>query len=343
MSTIQENLTLLKNTKAGIKSAIEAKGVSDVGDTFSTYPEKIASIQTGTIIKNQDKSITANGSYSASSGYTGLGTVTVQVEAKLPYLSNISFGHTTFTDSKDLANFNLWLGEVLPQITVPGSKMFMDFEIPEDSTTKTLDVSGLNWKGLENGTFNCLGMFAQNNVEKVTLPSTLEASPYVTWNFQRAFYMYSGSSIENLAKEYKPSSMEYMFGFASNLTGVSLNLWDLSECSDTSFMFSNCTSLTSLGLSPQFFACTSSNVDYDFSGCENVTRIDVYNPQDGVFSWRKYLNRDDPAYKDFGLTQGNHTEATLTVPQIWLNGMQSTSYFTELSSKWKAIVASIES
>lgn len=47
MATIAENLTLLKSTKAGIKAAIEAKGVSNVGDKFSDYPAKIASIPTG--------------------------------------------------------------------------------------------------------------------------------------------------------------------------------------------------------------------------------------------------------------------------------------------------------
>ena len=46
MATIAENLTLLKSTKAGIKAAIEAKGVSNVGDKFSDYPAKIASIPT---------------------------------------------------------------------------------------------------------------------------------------------------------------------------------------------------------------------------------------------------------------------------------------------------------
>lgn len=52
MATIAENLTLLKSTKAGIKAAIEAKGVSNVGDKFSDYPAKIASIPTGSDSSN---------------------------------------------------------------------------------------------------------------------------------------------------------------------------------------------------------------------------------------------------------------------------------------------------
>lgn len=40
------------------------------------FPEKIKAIST---VKNQDKTITENGTYSADNGYTGLGTVTVDV------------------------------------------------------------------------------------------------------------------------------------------------------------------------------------------------------------------------------------------------------------------------
>jgi hypothetical protein len=40
------------------------------------FPEKIKAIST---VKNQDKTITENGTYSADDGYTGLGTVTVEV------------------------------------------------------------------------------------------------------------------------------------------------------------------------------------------------------------------------------------------------------------------------
>lgn len=46
MSTA-DKLNRLKESKAAIKAAIEAKGVADVGDVLSTYADKIASIETG--------------------------------------------------------------------------------------------------------------------------------------------------------------------------------------------------------------------------------------------------------------------------------------------------------
>lgn len=47
MGTTAQKLQAVANSKAAIKAAIEAKGVADVGDVLSAYPEKIASISSG--------------------------------------------------------------------------------------------------------------------------------------------------------------------------------------------------------------------------------------------------------------------------------------------------------
>lgn len=47
MGTTAEKLQAILNSKAAIKAAIEAKGVENVGDVLSTYPDAIASISTG--------------------------------------------------------------------------------------------------------------------------------------------------------------------------------------------------------------------------------------------------------------------------------------------------------
>ena len=48
MSTIEQDLNLLRQTKSGIKSAIEEKGQMVGSIPFSEYPEKIRAIETGT-------------------------------------------------------------------------------------------------------------------------------------------------------------------------------------------------------------------------------------------------------------------------------------------------------
>lgn len=47
MGTTADKLQKILDSKAAIKEAIEAKGVSDVGDVLADYPSKIASIQSG--------------------------------------------------------------------------------------------------------------------------------------------------------------------------------------------------------------------------------------------------------------------------------------------------------
>lgn len=47
MGTTAQKLQAIQNSKAAIKAAIEAKGVSNVGDVLSTYATKIADIPAG--------------------------------------------------------------------------------------------------------------------------------------------------------------------------------------------------------------------------------------------------------------------------------------------------------
>ena len=83
MSSIADELSVLANTKKEIKEAIISKGVEVTEeDTFKSYADKIRNIPTGgeeVVIKNQDITIKENGQYTADEGYTGLGTVTVEV------------------------------------------------------------------------------------------------------------------------------------------------------------------------------------------------------------------------------------------------------------------------
>lgn len=77
MGTLNEKIQYLSQTKGLIKEAIIAKGqsISD-SDTFRSYVDKISAIDT---VNNQNKTILANGTYTADEGYTGLGEVVVDV------------------------------------------------------------------------------------------------------------------------------------------------------------------------------------------------------------------------------------------------------------------------
>ena len=73
------NISNLSSFLTDVADAIrEKKGTQDQipAENFDT---EIKSIETGTKINNQDKDITKNGTYTADEGYTGLGTVVVNV------------------------------------------------------------------------------------------------------------------------------------------------------------------------------------------------------------------------------------------------------------------------
>ena len=55
MSTTAEKLNLLLNTKTDIKNALIEQG-QEVSDVFSTYPDKIRAIRTGSISATDDGS-----------------------------------------------------------------------------------------------------------------------------------------------------------------------------------------------------------------------------------------------------------------------------------------------
>jgi len=85
--TISDELTTLQNTKTAIKNAIVAKGVTVADtDTFASYADKIGTIEGSSTINNQDMTLTKNGTYTADDGYTGLGTVTVDVTGNSLYI-----------------------------------------------------------------------------------------------------------------------------------------------------------------------------------------------------------------------------------------------------------------
>lgn len=85
----------------------------------------------GVAIKNQDKTITENGTYKADSGYTGLGTVSVNVPSEEPVLQEKTVAEN---------------GTVLPDVGYDGlSKVVVD--VPGIVPSGTIDIT-------ENGSYD---------------------------------------------------------------------------------------------------------------------------------------------------------------------------------------------
>ena len=240
MATIAENLTLLKSTKAGIKAAIEAKGVSNVGDKFSDYPAKIASIPTG-------------GSTSGVSQWTG----TVD-RAGLTEL-----GWSTTDIDNFQANVRWYDWQDPDYAVVDADKSITAISQYKDNKdvryAKMLDTSQVtDMNSMFNG---CTSL--------ITIP-VLDTSQATSMN-----YMFSGStsltSIPALDTS-KVTNMGYMFNSCSRLT--SIPALDTSQVASMVNMFQSCTSLTSI---PTLDTSKVTDMNSMFHRCTSLISIPTLN------------------------------------------------------------------
>ena len=240
MATIAENLTLLKSTKAGIKAAIEAKGVSNVGDKFSDYPAKIASIPTG-------------GSTSGVSQWTG----TVD-RAGLTEL-----GWSTTDIDNFQANVRWYDWQDPDYAVVDADKSITD--ISQYKTNKDVRYA----KMLDTSQVTDMNSMFNGCTSLITIP-VLDTSQATSMN-----YMFSGStsltSIPALDTS-KVTNMGYMFNSCSRLT--SIPALDTSQVASMVNMFQSCTSLTSI---PTLDTSKVTDMNSMFHRCTSLISIPTLN------------------------------------------------------------------
>ena len=258
MATIAENLTLLKSTKAGIKAAIEAKGVSNVGDKFSDYPAKIASIPTGGGVSQWTGTVDR-------AGLTELGWST-----------------------KDIDNFQAnvrWHDWQDPDYTVvDADKSITGISQYEDNKNvryaKMLDTSQVTGMGYMFSNCSSLASIPALDTSKVTSMynmfkgcSSLTFIPALdTSKVTNMRYMFTGcSSLASIPAldTSQVTSMNYMFNGCSNLT--SIPALDTSKVTSMDSMFNGCSNLISI---PALDTSKVTNMSSMFSGCTNLTSIE---------------------------------------------------------------------
>ena len=325
MATIAENLTLVKSTKAGIKAAIEAKGVSNVGDKFSDYPAKIASIPTGSSsINNQDKTITSNGTYKADTGYTGLGTVTVKVPVSysIPNGLNFSYSSGSYTLSTEL---NSLLTQGTWDLRTTCFRMFSEckFELLElDLTRMPLSPTV---------TIDATGMF-YNTTEllKVSFPEHSSGNkPKLN-----AQIMFSHCSIETIDYQTRLQDLDItdaggMFAFSTIITldlsgGLNIRSGNVNTRSMFGHIFEGINGCTILYLNSDVF---NTKDDYDLSAFGSVTMLQGYSV-DEQEAWSSIVNE---------IAWGEHNSQTLTLPVAWQEKIQQYGLESRLTSAWSSV------
>lgn len=287
MATIEENLTLLKNTKSSIKQSIINKGV-EVSDTdsFASYANKIDEIPTGGSLQEKSVSITENGQSSVTPdvGFDGLSKVDISVsianppttyDISLPYVSLAGYrggnlpseviGWENLTDGGHkcmYTSLTTYRGDLtlnLPNL-INGNGLFYN------GLTNYSNFSG-NLDKLENGGGMTAydGMFAESKILSFNsnLPSLIDGN--------HMFYYCSGLSNWNTELPALQKGVN-MFEKCNNIKSWAI---DLPLLSSGGYMFSECIFLSTFsGNLPSL-----TNGEYMFNGCEYLSEWNVELPK----------------------------------------------------------------
>ena len=227
MGTIADKLNELKRTKDNIKAAIISKGVNVADNTpFSSYPNKIAEIETGGIAKPR---VTAKYAYHKNSPETNL----TQEEID----SYVIEANNMFNGCSGLKSIDAVNGKKL--VIVNPSHMFNGC-----SGLTSLDVSKFD----TSAATDMESMF--HNCSKLT---SLDLSNWDTSNVTNLSSMFYGcSNLESLnlsnLNVSNVANLSFTFYNCSKLKEIDLSTLNLIRCNNINYAFADCSNLLKLRL-----------------------------------------------------------------------------------------------
>ena len=243
--SISNKFNSLDTIKSQIKQAIIDKGVTvSDSDGFGTYAGKISLIPAETEPVLQDKTVVANGTVTAGTGYDGLGTVVVDVPtgSGTGVLREVSAQGVYQMPSQ---NFTFSLSN---NVTDVGS-FALYFAFRECPSLTSVDLSSLttisSMYGLNSAFYKC------TNLTSVDLSSlTTVSAVYAMSNSFEGCTSLTSVDLSSLITLSGGSAIQYAFQGCTSL--ISVDLSSLTTISGNNAMFSaflGCTSLTSVDLS----------------------------------------------------------------------------------------------
>lgn len=252
----------------------------------------------GSEIKNQDITITENGTYTAESGYTGIGTATVNVPQPTGEI-NITSNSIVDVTNYATANVNVPTGSqqkfgatidnFLGNVAQDGSleEAVGNLNIVFSGVT-TLNNTALTGKFMYDTGYN---IGNTQLVKSVSFPDlktiTGQNALYETFKNQQLLESVSFPELETISStQYAVSSCFYG---CSSLKNVSFQKLKTDSGNFNSFysMFSNCTNLETVSFSSIESCSSREGFGYIFSNCSKLTSVDFSKlnsiPQRTVF------------------------------------------------------------
>jgi len=262
MGTTAQKLQAVVNSKAAIKAAIEAKGVADVGDVLSAYPDKIASISSGGWTGHADEAgLKAIGWTDDDIAYYQKHGVNWNEEDDkyhlVPEDNKALYGVINIDNIENYKDILVYMPKIDTSSVTNMSKMFYDcyslVSVPLFDTSSVTTMGSMF--------YNCYSL--------VSVPLFNTSS--VTGMYNMFYNCYSLVSVP-LFNTSSVTNMSMMFQGCYSL--VSVPLFNTSSVTDMSMMFQGCYSLVSV---PLFNTSSVIEMGSMFYNCYSLVSVPLFN------------------------------------------------------------------
>ena len=312
MGTTADKLNKILESKAAIKAAIEAKGVSDVGDVLAEYPDKIASISGGS-----GKFVVPDGmkfAYSEVFDPTQFDTSQVTDMSYMLYQYKGTSLDLSGLDTSNVTNMTYMFSNCSNITSLDLSSLNVD-NVTDMSNlfsncyaAKSINLTGWNTSNVTN----MRGMFS--NCSKLTsIDLTLNAPNLTSVSNMFAYCNELTSVIINSPSNPKLTDINSMFSGCGKLTDVDLSNFDISNVSNISRMFLRCSALVNLKLKGigEYSGTNSSGLTLDLIPCAALSKESV------LYLFNNAFDRAAADYNNaFTIKLNAATKALLTEDEI---------------------------
>lgn len=276
MGTTADKLNKILESKAAIKAAIEAKGVSDVGDILAEYPDKIASISGG----GGGKFVVPDGmkfGYSKVFDPTQFDVSQVTDMGNMFYryggtsldlsswdTSNVTNMNSMFSNCNNITSFDL-------QSLNVGNVTNMSYLFYYCKAAESINLTGWNTSNVTDMSYMFNNCIVLTSIDDIPGFKDLDMSKVTT--FRSMFNNCSKlASVDLTLNAPKLISTADMFGTCKELTSVIINSPSNPELTDISYMFDTCNKLTDIDLS-NFDISNVSSIFYMFLRCSALVNL----------------------------------------------------------------------
>lgn len=255
--------TAIENAQEKVEACYTA--ISNKGGTLpatqnlANMPTSIGSIPSGgTVINNQNKTVTQNGAYTADAGYTGLGTVTVNVDT----VNNTSLSITPSTSSQSFTATAPYTG--YSPVSVSAVTSSIDSNIQAGNIKDGVSILGVTGTYTGGGGSTKYGIGIDNVVGDINASGVLQM-PVNT----------SGNIVFTGVKDLANNALAYKFNLNTNLA-CSVSFPDLEAISGAQGLYYSffSTHITSVSL-PKLKTVSGNNGLYNAFASTNITSLSL--------------------------------------------------------------------